>query len=53
MEVFRCCFSALNLLATVVIGVINVTWMISRMSFWTNLGQNTIRKNNDKKNDRP
>ncbi len=27
---FRYCFSALNLLATVVIGVINVTWMISR-----------------------
>ena len=30
MEVLNIVFSALNLLATVIIGVINVTWMISR-----------------------
>ena len=29
MEVLNIVFSALNLLATVIIGVINVTWMIS------------------------
>jgi hypothetical protein len=33
MEVLDIVFSALNLLATVVIGVINVTWMISRDVF--------------------
>ena len=44
MDILNIVFSALNLLATVIIGVINVTW--------TNLGQSTILKN-DKKNDRP
>ena len=34
MEVLNIVFSALNLLATVVIGVIQVTWMISRDVFW-------------------
>ena len=52
MDILNIVFSALNLLATVIIGVINVTWMISRMSFVTSLGQRTILKN-DKKNDRP
>ena len=33
MEILNTVFSALNLLATVVIGVINVTWMISRDVF--------------------
>ena len=33
MEILNIVFSALNLLATVVIGVINVTWMISRDVF--------------------
>ena len=33
MEVLNIVFSALNLLATVVIGVIQVTWMISRDGF--------------------
>ena len=33
MEVLNIVFSALNLLATVIIGVINVTWMISRDVF--------------------
>ena len=33
MEVLNIVFSALNLLATVVIGVIQVTWMISRDVF--------------------
>ena len=44
MDILNIVFSALNLLATVIIGVINVTW--------TNLEQSTILKN-DKKNDRP
>ena len=46
MDILNIVFSALNLLATVIIGVINVTWMISRDVF------RTILKN-DKKNDRP
>lgn len=33
MEVLNIVFSAMNLLATVVIGVIQVTWMISRDVF--------------------
>ena len=33
MEVLNIVFSALNLLATVVIGVIQVTWMVSRDVF--------------------
>lgn len=33
MEVLNTVFSALNLLATVVIGVIQVTWMVSRDVF--------------------
>ena len=33
MDILSIVFSALNLLATVVIGVINVTWMISRDVF--------------------
>lgn len=35
MDVLNIVFSVLNLLATVIIGVIQVTWMISRMSFGT------------------
>lgn len=42
MEVLNIVFSAMNLLATVVIGVVQVTWMISRMSFGTNQRRNTI-----------
>ena len=30
MDILNTVFSALNLLATVIIGVINVTWMISK-----------------------
>lgn len=33
MDILNIVFSALNLLATVIIGVINVTWMISRDVF--------------------
>ena len=33
MDILSIVFSALNLLATVIIGVINVTWMISRDVF--------------------
>jgi hypothetical protein len=33
MEILNTVFSALNLLATVVIGVIQVTWMISKDVF--------------------
>jgi len=33
MEVLNIVFSALNLLATVIIGVIQVTWMVSRDVF--------------------
>ena len=33
MEVLNIVFSALNLLVTVIIGVIQVTWMISRDVF--------------------
>ena len=33
MDILNTVFSALNLLATVIIGVINVTWMISRDVF--------------------
>ena len=33
MEILNIVFSALNLLATVVIGVVQVTWMISRDVF--------------------
>lgn len=33
MEVLNIVFSAMNLLATVVIGVVQVTWMISRDVF--------------------
>ena len=33
MEVLNTVFSALNLLATVIIGVIEVTWMISKDVF--------------------
>lgn len=33
MDILNIVFSALNFLATVVIGVINVTWMISRDVF--------------------
>ena len=33
MEVLNIVFSALNLLATVVIGVIQITWMISKDVF--------------------
>ena len=33
MDILSIVFSALNLLATVIIGVINVTWMISRGVF--------------------
>ena len=50
MDILNTVFSALNLLATVIIGVINVTWMISRDVFRDSLGQSTILKN-DKKND--
>ena len=34
MEVLNIVFSALNLLATVIIGVIQLTWTISRDVFW-------------------
>lgn len=33
MDVLNIIFSALNLLATVIVGVIQVTWMISRDVF--------------------
>ncbi len=33
MEILNIVFSALNLLATVIIGVVQVTWMISRDVF--------------------
>lgn len=33
MDVLNLIFSALNLLATVIVGVIQVTWMISRDVF--------------------
>ena len=33
MDILNIVFSALNLLATVIIGLINVTWMISRDVF--------------------
>ena len=33
MDVLNIVFSALNLLATVIVGVIQVTWMISRDVF--------------------
>ena len=33
MEVLNIVFSALNLLATVIIGVIQITWMISKDVF--------------------
>ena len=33
MEVLNIVFSAMNLLATVVVGVVQVTWMISRDVF--------------------
>ena len=33
MDILNVVFSALNLLATVIIGVINMTWMISRDVF--------------------
>ena len=36
MDVLNIVFSALNLLATVIIGVIQVTWMISRDVFRDN-----------------
>ena len=42
----------LGLLATVIIGVIQVTWMIARMSFGTSRAQNIIPMT-DKENDRP
>ena len=54
MEILNIVFSALNLLATVVIGVINVTWMISRDVFRDKpRAKHYSKKNNDKKNDRP
>lgn len=34
MDVLNIVFSVLNLLATVIIGVIQVTWMISKDVFW-------------------
>ena len=33
MDILNIVFSALNLLATFIIGVINLTWMISRYFF--------------------
>ena len=42
MDVLNIVFSVLNLLATVIIGVIQVTWMISRMSFGTDPAQSII-----------
>ena len=45
MDILNIVFSALNLLATVVIGVINVTWMISRDVF-----RNKPRAKHDSKN---
>ncbi len=42
MEVLNIVFSALNLLATVIIGVIQLTWTISRMSLGTSRAQSII-----------
>ena len=52
MDILNTVFSALNLLATVIIGVINVTWMISRDVFRDKPRAKHYLKN-DKKNDRP
>lgn len=52
MDILNIVFSALNLLATVIIGVINVTWMISRDVFRDKPRAKHYSKN-DKKNDRP
>lgn len=55
MDILNIVFSALNLLATVIIGVINVTWMISRDVFRNKPRANhySKKKKNGKKNDRP
>ena len=54
MDILNIVFSALNLLATVIIGVINVTWMISRDVFRNKPRANHYsKKKNGKKNDRP
>lgn len=52
MDILNTVFSALNLLATVIIGVINVTWMVSRDVFRDKPRAKHYSKN-DKKNDRP
>ncbi len=44
MDVLNIVFSALNLLATVIVGVIQVTWMISRDVFRAARAQNIIPK---------
>ena len=44
MDVLNIVFSALNLLATVIVGVIQVTWMISRDVFRGSRAQNIIPK---------
>ena len=53
MDILNIVFSALNLLATVIIGVINVTWMISRDVFRNKPRAKYYSKKNGKKNDRP
>ena len=45
MDILNLVFSALNLLATVIIGVIQVTWMISKDVF-----QDRPRANHDSHN---
>lgn len=42
MDVLNIVFSVLNLLATVIIGVIQVTWMISKDVFGPDAAQNII-----------
>ncbi|MDD7207050.1 MAG: hypothetical protein SPF64_02185 [Faecalibacterium longum] len=49
MDILNIVFSALNLLATVIIGVINVTWMISRDVFRNKPRANHYSKKKKKK----
>ena len=47
MDVLNIVFSALNLLATVIVGVIQVTWMISRDVFGQPARKTLFQKQKD------
>ena len=52
MEIWNNVLALLTLLVTVIIGTAKITWTLAQAIFRDSHRANTIRKNNDKKNDR-